>query len=72
MSEKRLVVLVAREQRDQIAGIAEKLGRVGMKIEQKLNKVGVITGSADESVVDALRKIDGVENLRDEGILHAI
>lgn len=72
MSERKLVVMVERAQRDKIADVAAALAKAGMTVEQLLDSVGIITGHAKDTSITALGTVEGVESLRDDGILRAI
>ena len=69
MSEISIVVLLDKEQKDKIAAIAEKLGAEGMHVERTLSAVGIISGKAEVDALDALRQIEGVAHLREEGVI---
>lgn len=66
MPEISIVVLLDKEQKDKIDAIAEKLGAEGMRVEQTMSTIGIISGKADADSLDALRKVQGVAHLRQE------
>ncbi len=68
MPEISIVVLLDKEQKDKIAAIAEKLGSEGMRVEQTMSTVGIISGKAEAATLEALRKVEGVAQLREEGV----
>lgn len=72
MSERKLVVMVKRARRNKIADVVTALTQKGMTVEQQLDAIGMITGHADGNVFTALEGVEGVQSLRDDGIMHAI
>ncbi|MEP2027732.1 MAG: hypothetical protein ABJI96_03370 [Paracoccaceae bacterium] len=72
MSARKLVVMVERARRDKIADVVTALTQEGMTVEQQLDSIGIITGHADDTAVTALEGVEGVQSLRDDGIMHAL
>ncbi|MFI7481858.1 hypothetical protein ACH9EU_05505 [Kocuria sp. M1R5S2] len=54
-----------------IDDVAGALRSCGMQVEQVLGSIGMVTGSAGESSVPALRSVDGVESV-DEELTHRL
>ena len=68
MPDVNLVVLVDKDKKNAIEMVADKLSKVGMKIDRKMSITGIISGTAATDKLDALRKIKGVAELREERI----
>jgi hypothetical protein len=49
-----------------ITDVAEKLTKTGFTVNEVLDAIGIITGTADEDVVEKLRKIPGVADVSPE------
>lgn len=63
MPDIQLQVTVDRAHRNNLAEVADRLRAAGMKVDQELASIGVLTGSADEAKVKALREVEGVVNV---------
>ena len=66
MSDKNFVILVDKKNKNSIDKVAAKLSKAGLKIARKMPITGVISGSAAAEKQDALRKVEGVAELREE------
>ncbi len=56
-------VTVADGHRESMDGVVENLRASGMEVEQVLGTLGVVTGSAPEDSLDALRGVEGVDSV---------
>ncbi len=65
MSKVNLLVSVDDEHMDRLSEVAEKAKDVGMDVEQKLEEIGVITGSIDSEKVEPLREVEGVSQVEE-------
>lgn len=65
---KNLVILIDKDKKKFIEKIAEDLTKEGLKVENKLSITGVISGTAQEETLERLKSVDGVSELREEGI----
>ena len=62
--QKKLVVTLSG--RRSLAAIRSELEAAGFKIEQTLDSIGVLTGTADQDAISKLREVDGVESVEQE------
>jgi hypothetical protein len=60
MPDIQLQVTVDRTHRNNLADVADRLRAAGMKVDQELASIGVLTGSADAAKVEALGEVEGV------------
>jgi hypothetical protein len=56
-------VTVAEAHRATMDGVVENLRAGGMEVEQVLGSLGIVTGSAPDGALDALRGIEGVDSV---------
>lgn len=63
---KRICVVVDAAHLTVIDDVAGALRSCGMQVEQVLGSVGMVTGSAGDDCVPALRSVDGVESVDEE------
>lgn len=66
MAKVRLSVSVSDSHLQHLGKIAKAAAKAGMKVEQKLEGLGVLTGSIDASKVKQLHKIEGVSHVEEE------
>jgi hypothetical protein len=66
MAKVRLSVSVGDSHLKDIDKIAKAAIKVGMKVEQRLEGIGVLTGSIEANKVAGLRKITGVSGVEEE------
>ena len=59
-------VTVADGHRESMDGVVENLRASGMEVEQVLGTLGVVTGSAPEDALDALRGVEGVDSVDEQ------
>jgi hypothetical protein len=59
--EKRWVVTTSGDQ--SLSDIQKQLVAGGFKVDQVLTEIGVITGAAEDDVVDKVRKFAGVSDV---------
>ena len=64
--EQRITVSVDDEHLEQVDGVAEELKSAGMKVEQVLGSVGIITGSVEAERRADLAGLPGVGSVEDE------
>jgi len=60
MVTQKVNVSVDQSQLDRFAEIVERVRRAGLKVDQQLDTIGVVTGSIDSRKVARLRKVEGV------------
>jgi len=65
MSVVRVSVSVDEQQLDQFPQVVEEVKQAGMKVEQQLKDIGVITGSIDSEKLKTLRKVKGVAHIEE-------
>jgi hypothetical protein len=69
MTKVRLTLSVSDSHMNKIAEVAAAAKRVGMKVEQHLDDIGVLTGEIDQDKVGRLRQIDGISHVEEERII---
>lgn len=62
----RVVIAVDDAHRDRLAEVIQRLSAAGMRIEQSLENLGVVTGSVASWMIQALAHIEGVSNVEIE------
>jgi hypothetical protein len=60
MSEVNVSVLVKDEYRERILEVVAALQAEGMKVEQLMEQIGIITGSIDSTKLAGIERIEGV------------
>ena len=61
-----LVVSVENGYMDRLSEVAKSLENAGMNVEQKLEQIGKITGSVDDTEkVESLREVKGVSHVEE-------
>lgn len=63
MSKVNLSVSVNDEHLDRFSEVVERCKKAGMKVEQQLEPIGVITGSIDSAKLASLRQVEGVSQV---------
>jgi hypothetical protein len=66
MAKVRLTLSVSDSHVGQLKKVVQAAKKAGMKVEQQLDALGVLTGSIDEGKVDRLRQIEGVSSVEAE------
>jgi hypothetical protein len=66
MGKIRLSLSVSDSHLKNFGKVAQAAKKAGMKVEQQLADLGVLTGSIDETKVKELRAIDGVSHVEQE------
>ena len=66
MAKVQLSVSVRDSHLKQLGKVAKAAEKAGMKVEQTLESLGVLTGSIDASKVKQLHKIAGVSHVEEE------
>ena len=56
-------VTVGDEHRESMDGVVENLRASGMEVEQVLGSLGIVTGSAPDDSLEALRGVEGVASV---------
>jgi hypothetical protein len=59
-------VTVADGHREGMDGVVESLRATGMQVEQVLGSLGIVTGSAPDDALDALRGVEGVDSVDEQ------
>lgn len=65
MASVNVNVLVDEKYRDRFAEVVAGLQNAGMKAEQQLQSIGVITGSIDAAKVASLKQVKGVASVEE-------
>ena len=63
MPDIPLQVSVDSAHLNNLSAVAERLRAAGMNVEQILESIGVLIGSADAARISALAKVEGVANV---------
>jgi hypothetical protein len=66
-----VTVTVDDDHRESLDGVVERLRALGMQVEQVLGTLGIITGSAQDDALVALRGVEGVASV-DVQLTHQI
>lgn len=66
MPRTKLSVSVDDAHLNRVPEVARALERAGLKIEEELEAIGVITGEIDDAKVDDLHRIEGVAHVEPE------
>jgi hypothetical protein len=66
MAVQKVNVSVDQSKLDRFADVVAEIRRAGMKVEQELDAIGVVTGSIDSDKIDQLRKVAGVAAVEPE------
>ncbi|MEP0912926.1 ketohydroxyglutarate aldolase [Leptolyngbya sp. GB1-A1] len=72
MAVVRILVSISDDYLDRLSEVSEQLQASGMKIEQVLSTLGVITGEIDAENLSALQTVAGVSNLEEEKPFEAL
>ena len=59
-------VTVGDDHRESMDGVVENLRASGMEVEQVLGSLGIVTGSAPDDSLDALRGVEGVASVDEQ------
>lgn len=60
MSEEQVVISVADDQVDDMASVVEALRHAGLRVDEVLDSVGVVTGTIDGDALGSLSTVPGV------------
>lgn len=63
MSKVKLSVLIDNQHLDDFSQVVKSIRKAGMKIEEQLKEIGVVTGSIDEKKIASLNKVKGVASV---------
>jgi hypothetical protein len=66
VSKMNVLVSIADEYMDRLSEVARRCEDAGMKVDQKYENIGVLTGFVDSpEQVDLLRKVEGVSHVEE-------
>ena len=60
MAEEQVVISVADDQVDDMTSVVEALRHAGLRVDEVLESVGVVTGTVDGDVLGSLSAVPGV------------
>lgn len=60
MAAQKVNVSVDESHLDRFAKVVQRLRGAGLKVDQKLDTIGVVTGSIAPEKIDQLREVEGV------------
>ena len=60
MATAQVSVSVEEAYRDRFAEVIERARKAGLKVEQELREIGIITGSIEADKLDDLERVEGV------------
>ncbi len=63
MSDISLLISVDDQHKDCFSEVIENCRKLGLNVEQRMDAIGVITGSIDPAHVDALKQVEGVSSV---------
>lgn len=63
MAKVTLSVSVDDQHLDRFPEVVKRCKAAGLKVEEQMDAIGVITGSIDASKVDALQQVEGVAHV---------
>jgi hypothetical protein len=66
MSRTRLSVSVDDARLNRVSEVARALEKAGLKVEEELATIGVITGEIDDAKVDDVHRVEGVAHVEAE------
>jgi hypothetical protein len=66
MSKIKLSVSVSDEHRHRFNEVVKNIKKAGMKVEQQLHNLGIVTGSIDDEKLNLLHRVEGVAGVEEE------
>ena len=63
MTTVNLSVAVDDDYMNRMSEVVQKLEAAGMKVEQVMETLGIITGSCDSEKVEAMKQVEGVTHV---------
>jgi hypothetical protein len=66
MAKVQVSLSVSDSHVSRLKDVAQAAKKVGMKVDQQLDALGVLTGSIDQSKLAQLRRVDGVSSIEEE------
>jgi hypothetical protein len=66
MAKVRLTVSVKDSHLKNVGAVAKAAKKAGMKVEQQLDDLGVLSGSIDASKLESLQRLEGVSHVEEE------
>jgi methylmalonyl-CoA mutase cobalamin-binding subunit len=70
MANVHVTVSIADDHLDRLLEVAEDLQEHGMKIDQVMDQVGIVTGSCPSDDLPALRQVPGVDHVESAHTFH--
>ena len=65
MPKVSLLVSINDDHLDRFSKVVKDVEDVGMEVEQKMEDLGVLTGSIDSEKVEPLRRVEGVSHVEE-------
>jgi hypothetical protein len=69
---ERIIVTVDDQNLSVIQSVVTALESAGMKVDEVLPVIGIITGEVSQSKLEGLKSVKGVANVEIDGEMHAI
>jgi hypothetical protein len=69
---ERIIVTVDDQHLSVIQSVVTALESAGMKVDEVLPVIGIITGEVSQSKLEGLKSVKGVANVEIDGEMHAI
>jgi 3-deoxy-D-manno-octulosonic-acid transferase len=66
MTKVRLSLSVSDSHINKFNEVAAAAEQAGMKVERRLNEIGVLTGVIDQDKIGRLRQVDGISDVEEE------
>jgi hypothetical protein len=63
MPDEDVNVSIAEDHLDQIDEVVKRMERAGLRVDQRLDAIGVVSGSIDPARVGSLESVGGVANV---------
>jgi hypothetical protein len=60
-----LLISVSDDHLDRFSEVVKGVEDVGMEVDEKMEDIGVLTGSIDSEKVEPLRRVDGVSHVEE-------
>ena len=63
MTKVSLLIYVNDEHLDRFSEVVKGVEDIGLEVEQRMDDIGVLSGSIDSEKVEPLRKVEGVSHI---------
>jgi hypothetical protein len=70
MGKVNLSIAVSDEHSHKFSNIVKKMKKAGLKVDEEMEGLGIVTGSIDSAKVDSLRDLEGVKHVEEQRNVH--